>query len=235
MSAAPRSLLDALTALGDARAAIDAHDDPAFQQRLGELRAWQSARVAQFHSERAAAHGGEDLLDFLTRRFYLEGDWSELTRHPSRVANAVGRLVKNDRPLVLALELQAVADRLDVDMADAMLADRRLAPNQPITPYAYLRAIRRVGRHDERRRQIDWLDRLISEVAGFADSKAAWWAFKLAGPPAHTLGMGRTYDLLADGFAAMRACDDMETATRLVVEAQNARLERLLGSPWSPR
>lgn len=228
MSTTPRSLRDALIALRDARADIDARDDRLFQQRLGELRAWQSARVAQFHSERAAAYGGEALLDFLTRRFYLEGDWSELTGHPERVAATVGRLVSNDRPLVIAIELQAVADSLDADMALALLADPGLASGQPITPYSYLRAIRRVARHKERRRQINWLEELITEVADYADSKTAWWAFKVAGPPAHTLGMGKTYDLLADGFAAMRACDDMETATRSVVDAQNARLERLL-------
>lgn len=228
MSDTPRSLLEALTALREARAAIDAHDDPAFQRRLKELRAWQSDRIARFHDQRAAAHGGEALLDFLTRRFYLEGDWSELTGHPERVANAVGRLIRNDRPLVIAIKLQAVADRLDANMTGALLADNRLAPDQPLTPYAYLRAIRRVGRGHERRRQIGWLEELISEVAGYASSRTAWLAFKVAGPPAHTLGMGQTYDLLAEGFTAMRACKNMETATRAVVDAQNARLERLL-------
>lgn len=229
MSDTPQSMGQALLALRDARAAIDAIEDSVFQQRLAELRAWQSAKVATFHTQRAAAYNGDDLLDFLTRRFYLEGDWSELIGQPTRVAGTVARLVKNDRPLVIAIQLQAVADRLDMEMANALLADPQLAPSQPISARSYLRALRQVGRQDARQRQIDWLNALIGEVTVYAHSKAAWWGFKMANKPAHAMRMGRTYDLLADGFRAMRACEDLEVATRDVVDAQQARLKRLFG------
>lgn len=228
MTESSRQLVDALTDLRDAHAAIEACTDPAFHRRLFELRQWQSTHVAAFHAERAAACNGTDLLDFLTRRFYLESEWAELTAQPVRMATAVGRLVTNDRPLVIAIELQAVADSLDTDVAEALLADRRLSADQPLGAISYLRAIRQVGRLQARRCQIAWLDELINEVAGYADSRAAWWGFKVASAPARAVGMGRIYDLLADGFAALRACQDMEPATRSVVAAQQARLERLL-------
>jgi len=225
----PGSLADALTRLRDIRLAIEARNDDAFHARLAELRRWQSDKVARFHQQRAAQYNGADLLDFLTRRFYLNGNWSELTAQPHTIEATVGRIVKKDRPLVIAIELQAVADSLDRDMADALLVDPRLPSGRPLDAYSYIRAIRAVGRQDERQRQIAWLDALIGEVAGYANSKTAWWGFKVVSKPAHALGMGATYDLLADGFAAMRACHDMPVATRGVVDAQKTRLERLLG------
>jgi hypothetical protein len=139
-----RQLIHALTDLRAAQADIKARTDPTFHRRLMELRAWQSAHVAAFHAERAVACNGSDLLDFLTRRFYLEGDWSELTAQPVRIAAAVGRLVNNDRALVIAVDLQAVADSLDIDMAAALLADPRLPADWPLGAVSYVRATRRV-------------------------------------------------------------------------------------------
>ncbi|MGN8157507.1 FFLEELY motif protein [Salinisphaera sp. RV14] len=224
MSAAPRPLGEALAALRDARGAIAKRRDPLFHQRLAELRHWQSDRVAAFHAERVAAYDGDALLEFLTRRFYRDADWSELIGRPEKVARAVDRIVDRDRPLVITIELQAAAESLDTAMTDALLAD-----NASLNPHSYVRALRRVGRRDDRLQQILWLEELVDLVADYADNRAAWWAFKLARAPARTFGLGRTYDLLAEGYAAMRATTDLKAGTREVIAAQRARLERLMG------
>lgn len=226
MNAAPRPLGEALTALRDAREAIAARRDPAFHQRLADLREWQSAHVAAFHAERAAAYEGEALLAFLTRRFYRDADWSELTGRPEKVARTVDRIVDRDRPLVIAIELQAAAESLDLAMTDALIA-----ANAPLNAHSYVRTLRRVGRREARLQQIRWLEELVDLVADYADNRAAWWAFKLARAPARTFGLGRTYDLLAEGYAAMRATRDLKTGTHDVIAAQRARLERILGQP----
>ena len=225
MTVGPRPLGEALAALRDARAAVSERRDPLFHQRLAELRHWQSDRVAAFHAERVAAYDGTSLLHFLTRRFYRDADWSELTGRPERVARAVDRIVDRDRPLVIAIELQAAAESLDTAMTDALLAE-----NARLTAYSYVRALRRVGRREARLQQILWLEELVDLVADYADNRAAWWAFKLARTPARTFGLGRTYDLLAEGFAAMRAARDLKAGTREVIAAQRARLERLIGA-----
>lgn len=225
MTAAPCSLGDALTALRDTREAIAARHEPLFHQQLSELRQWQSARVADFHAERAAAYDGEALLTFLTRRFYRDGDWSELTGRPEKVAQAVERIVDRERPLVVAIELQATAESLDMAMVDALLAE-----GAALNAHSYVRAIRRVGRRPDRLQQIRWLEELVQLVADYADSRAAWWTFKLARTPARAVGLTATYDLLAEGFAAMRATRDLKAGTHEVIAAQQARLERLLGT-----
>ncbi|HET7315174.1 FFLEELY motif protein [Salinisphaera sp.] len=225
MIVAPRPLGDALAALGEARAIIAERRDPLFHQRLAELRYWQCAHVATFHGARVTPYDGAPLLRFLTQRFYRDADWSELTGRPEKVALAVDRIVDRDRPLVIAIELQAAAESLDIAMADALVAE-----HATLNPYSYIRAIRRVGRHEARLQQVLWLEELVELVAGYADSRTAWWAFKLARTPARTFGLAATYDLLAEGFAAMRAARDLKAGTHEVIAAQRARLERVIGA-----
>ncbi|WP_423822698.1 hypothetical protein V5738_01820 [Salinisphaera sp. SPP-AMP-43] len=225
MKQTPRTLGEALAALRDARATIAARHDPAFHRQLAELRDWQSQRVALFHADRADDYNGRALLRFLTERFYRDAEWAELTGRPEKMARAIERIVERDRPLVIAIELQVAAETLDIEMTDVLLAD-----GTALNPHSYVRALRRVGRHDERAQQILWLEELVELLADYVDNRAAWWGFKLARAPARTLGLGETYDLLAEGFAAMRATHDLRRATHAVIVAQRARLERLLNA-----
>jgi len=223
------ALEQALCALRDERAAIRARATPAFNNQLAAVRTWQSARIAALHRPVAERYDGHALLDFLTHSFYLEADWSELTARPERVAKRIGRIISDSRPLVIAVRLQASADTLDAAVSDALLtrADTT-ADTTVITPRAYVSAFRQVGEADLRRQQILWVQELVDLLGGYADNRAAYWAFKLASGPARALGMGRTYGLLADGFAAMRATRDLEGATRDAVALQQRLLGRLL-------
>lgn len=200
--------------------------DPAFDARLKALREWQSTATANLHRPLAKRYNGEQLLHFLTQSFYLEADWSELTADPGKIASRIGRIIEDDRPLVIAVRLQHTADTLDAELVDAL--DAR-APGQPITPMRYVRAFRQVGQFDIREQQIAWIRELVDLLGGFADNRTAYWAFKLAGSPAKALGMGHTYALLAEGFAAMRSTRDLETATREAVTRQREELDRLIG------
>ena len=224
MSAPDRSLAAALADLRVIKQQIAAHPAPGFTARFAELRAWQSERVAAFHAERATRHDGHDLLVFLTRRFYVEADWSELISRPERMAGAVEKIVAQDRPLVIAIELQAAAERLDMAMTEALLAESR-----PLSAYSYIRAFRRVDARDIRMQQMAWLEELLDWVAGYAENRATAWTFRLARKPAHTLGLGQTYDFLAEGFSALRAPPDLRAGVHDVIDAQRARLTRLLG------
>ena len=224
MSAPDRSLAAALADLRVIKQQIAAHPAPGFTARFAELRAWQSERVAAFHAERAARHDGHALLVFLTRRFYVEADWSELISRPERMAGAVDKIVVQDRPLVIAIELQTAAERLDMAMTETLIAE-----DWPLSAHSYIRAFRRVDARDIRMQQMAWLEELLDWVAGYADNRATAWAFKLARKPAHTLGLGRTYDFLAEGFSAMRTPPDLRAGVHDVIAAQRARLTRLLG------
>lgn len=223
-----RRLEEALRALRDQRAAAARTRSALFAARLAELRQWQSHHVAAFHRRHARTHNGEALLHFLTRTFYLEADWSELTARPISVAGRIGRIVQDHRPLVIAIELQATADALDAAVTQALLAHDHCPP---LNARAYVRAFRRVGRAEQRERQIRWIGELVELLGGYADNRAAYWAFKLAGGPARALGLGRTYALLNEGFRSLRATRHLEQATRETVAVQRDLLNRLLGRP----
>lgn len=225
-------LEQALCELRDARAALARRGSPAFDARLDALRHWQAQRIAAWHRPLAVRHDGDALLHFLTRTFYLEADWSELTERPDKVAGRIGRIINDDRPLVIAVRLQHAADTLDAELAEALI---ERAPDAAITPAAYVRAFRQVGQIEVRERQIAWISELVDLLGGYAANRAAYWAFKLAASPAKAFGMGRTYALLAEGFAAMRATRDLEAATRAAVADQHRLLDRLLGRPVTPR
>ena len=217
------SLEQALKALRDERMAVLEHPDPRFAGYLADLQRWQSEHVAAFHRARAKDHNGEALLDFLTRVFYLEADWSELIEQPERAARVITRIVTNDSALVVALRLQATADSLDRAVAEALLAD-----GAKLDAYSYVRAFRRVGRVEERERQIRWIGMLVDLLGRYSRLRTANWVFKIAGRPARSLGVGQTHELLAQGFAAMRQTRDLEGATREAVAQQRRRLDRLL-------
>jgi hypothetical protein len=219
-------LEDALIELREAQDVLARRSTPAFDARLQAVREWQSTCTAELHKGLAQRYNGEQLLHFLTRSFYLEADWSELTADPAKIASRIGRIIEDDRPLVIAVRLQHTADTLDAELADAL--DAR-APQAPITPTRYVRAFRDVGQFDIREQQISWVRELVDLLGGFADNRAAYWAFKLAGSPAKALGMGHTYALLAEGFSAMRSTRDLESATREAVALQHRELDRLTG------
>ena len=221
-------LEQALYQLRDARIALAERSSPDFNERLAALRQWQSQRIAAWHQPLAQRYNGDALLRFLTRSFYLEADWSELTDKPDKIAGRIGRIIADDRPLVIAVRLQHAADTLDADLADALI---ERSQTRPITAAAYVRAFRDVGQIEIREQQIAWINELVDLLGGYADNRAAYWAFKLAGSPAKAFGMGQTYALLAEGFAAMRETKDLEGATREAVAAQHRLLDRLVGRP----
>lgn len=225
-------LEQALYALRDTQVALRQRMTPALEARLAALRQWQSQRIAAWHRPLAQRHDGQALLDFLTRTFYLEADWSELTEHPDRVAARIGRIIADDRPLVIAVRLQHAADTLDAELADALNAR---TPDQPITPASYVRAFQDVGQLSIREQQIDWISELVDLLGGYAENRAAYWAFKLAAAPARALGLSHTYALLAEGFAAMRNTQELEAATREAVAVQHRLLERLMGANVASR
>lgn len=220
-------LEQALQALRAERQAIAERATPAFTAKLDELRVWQARHVALVHRPIADRHDGHALLHFLTDSFYLEADWSELTAHPQRIAERIERVIHDDRPLVVSIKLQQTADHLDARMADALLARGNRGA---ITPCAYVRAFRAVDAAATRDQQVLWLGELVDRLGEYADNRAAYWAFKLAGTPARALGLGRAYALLAEGFAALRSSRDLDTATRQAVRHQQRLTERLLGA-----
>ena len=99
MTSQGRRLAAALADLREIKQTIADHPHPDFAARFAELRAWQSEHVAHFHHERAIAHGGEDLLVFLTQRFYVEADWSELLAGPERLLAGWSRAYPSPDPM----------------------------------------------------------------------------------------------------------------------------------------
>ena len=221
------TLRGALTELRAERAQCETPERPGLAEQLERVRRWQADHVAARHRDHAARHDGAALLRFLSRSFYLEADWSELTDDPDRTVARVGRIMSDLRPLIVAARLQASADRLDRALAAALLDGRHPVT---ITPIGYVRAFRRVGEAAERERQLAWVGELIERLAGFADNRAAWWAFKAARAPARGFGMGQTHVLLAEGFAALRATRDPAEATREALDAQRVLVRRLFGA-----
>lgn len=218
-----RTLGQALAALTQLRQELNHQHDAAFHNTLAQLRQWQTQRMAAFHAQRAADHNGQDLLDYLTRRFYQQADWSELTGRPEKMASAVGRIIEHDRPLVITIELQVAAEQLDIALVKALLAR-----NRPLNAHSYVRTLRRVADPARLHQQISWLEELVELIGDYAYSRTAWWTFKLARTPAHTLGLGQTYELLADGFQAMRRTTHLKAGSRRVIAAQRRLVARLM-------
>ena len=172
---------------------------PAFAARLRALCVWQAERLANTHADlRRDPRYGAAAEFFLTdvygsataaqRDRELERAWRYLKRTLPRAA--VG-------PLARALELDVLTADLDQAMAGQL-------SSAGLTAAAYAAAYRRVGRAGERRRQIDLLIGIGSDLDRIAHRAWLAMALRAAHAPAHAAGFGVLQDFLERGLEAFR-------------------------------
>ena len=171
--------------------------------QLQELRAWQAARLASTYGDLLHDPECVDAVKFFLTDLYgpqehtrrdqdLARAWSILSRTLPRAA--LGLLER-------ALELQMVTAQLDEAMAQQLAAG-------PVTQESYAAAYRAVGRPEARRRQIDLVLSIATDLERVVRHAWVGLALRAARAPAHAAGFGALQDFLERGFAAFRRMKD---------------------------
>jgi hypothetical protein len=208
------SELDAVAALLSRKQAVERRlrADPDLVTRVGALKAWQAARLAQTYSDFARQPRYESAVRFFLEDLYGPQDHSQRERDFERA----WRYFKRTLPAA-ALAVLERAMRLDVLSAEL---DELVASNLstvPLSMAAYAAAYRRADRETDRRSQIDLLVGIAEDLDRVVGSVWIAAALKAAHVPAHAAGFGALQGFLERGFAAfrrMQGARDLRTAIR---------------------
>ncbi len=172
-------------------------------ERLRELRAWQAARLASTYGDLLHDPECVDAVTFFLTDLYgpeehtrrdqdLGRAWSILSRTLPRAA--LGLLER-------AIQLQTLTAQLDEAMVQQLAAG-------PVTQESYAAAYRAVGRPEARRRQIDLVLTIATDLERVVRHAWVGLALRAARAPAHAAGFGALQDFLERGFAAFRRMKD---------------------------
>jgi len=177
-------------------------EDEGFRGRRAALRAWQASRLARTHRDLLESPRFHDAAQFFLTDLYGPNDLSRHIEEVRRIVPVMMRVLPDSGLATVrhAVELNALSESLDSAMADA------LGPRAAtITSATYAAAYRKVGRAEDRGRQIDLIALLGGALEGLSRQRFVGAALKMMRGPARAAGLGELQGFLERGYAAFRA------------------------------
>ncbi|HEY6925033.1 MAG TPA: hypothetical protein VI653_16280 [Steroidobacteraceae bacterium] len=215
--------------LAKRRLDADAYARPEITARLSELRSWQAERLARTYADLSHDPRCATAVNFFLTDLYGPQDF---TRRDDDFARAWSRL-KRGLPdaalevLARALELQVLSAELDQAMLQRLVAG-------PVTDLSYADAYRAVGRADARRRQIDLVMSIGTDLARLVSFPLIGLALRVAHAPAHLAGFGALQDFLERGYDAFRRMGDPGALLGAIQSRETTLMQRLFAGNGDP-
>lgn len=215
-----------------ARAARDgAARDPQSAADRFAIRRWQQERLATTHADLLAADETAPAAHFFLVELYTTDDLAQRDADIERVIRILVKFLP-DRALstlAAALEMDALAERLDARLASALRARMPGGAARTIDAERYAQAYRAMGEHDERLRQIALTSEIGTALDRLARMPLLRRLLRLMRGPAHAAGVGALHDFLERGYAAFAHMRDGKAFVRLITERERREHERLIG------
>lgn len=194
--------------------ALPHHTNPALKQALGDVQAWQKARIKRTNHALFTDDKTAPLANYLIERIYGDDDFDvladQLLTAGTNALNGSGKLEKliPTNALgagVLGVQSAVHAIRLDLALATSLLADfgERYA-NGGIDDTLMHDVYRHVNAKDERITQIHTIKDVCEQSYKYFNSFILQNAFKLAKGMAYDNGYQPLYDFIGDGLVAMK-------------------------------
>jgi hypothetical protein len=208
---ASRSALDAL--LSHHRAAValrtEARNDAALGARRSALRTWQCARLAATYADLVRTPRYRAATTFFLSDLYSTTDPSTRDAELERALPKLARLLPRGalEPLELALESDAIAERLDRRLADTLHAAGD-STGTLITVTAYATAYRACANPVDRAQQIDLVDCVGHALDRIAHAPMLAGAVHMMRGPARAAGLGTLQSFLERGLDAFKSLGD---------------------------
>jgi len=217
-------VVDNLETLLAAREAFGSRIDaaPALGERILELRAWQSSRLAQTYDDLRRDPRYAAAVDFLLSDLY----------GTKNVAPAYGQFRRAWRFMKRALPRGAIevlgrAIALDVLTTELDLAMAEHTKKAALTAAGYGAAYRQTGQAGERQRQIDLTIAIGEDLDRFVRRSWVPLAIHAAHAPAHAAGFGELQDMLERGCAAFRHMRGAQFFLNTIRERETRVMQRL--------
>jgi hypothetical protein len=192
-------LVAELDAIAHVRRSVEG--DRAASEGRNRLREWQAARLARTHADLLASPKFNAGATFFLADLYGPQDLG----HREQAVRRVLPLMRKTLPapaletIADALELDALSESLDVAMV-GVLGDIAI----PIDAARYGAAYRKVGRREERARQIDLIRHLGQSLEQLTRARFVGATLGIMRKPAQLAGLGDLQAFLERGYAAFR-------------------------------
>ena len=206
-----------------------AGDEADFKARLKEVKTWQQRRLARTYADLAADRRYAPAIAFFLDELYGVKDSTIRDRDLTRMYPTIKRLLPKFAfdAVDKALELDVLAEEFDQALAKAL-------ESQPITEASYLNAFRKVGRREDRLRQIalmravgEGLDRMVKKPLIFS-------TLKMLRRPAKVAGLGEMQQFLETGFTAFRHMNGAEYFLETIASRETVLIERMVSGGADP-
>lgn len=213
--------------------ALRQHHDVPFRQRLHALQAFQARRLQHTHAALVASPVHHDAVQLFLTDIYGGIDLLPMAREIERALPLAMRILPDS---VLNTSATALEIMVLIQSVDEGLADVYLDTNGDTAPEldAYIAAVRRLGRFDERRRVLTLVRELGHGLDKYVRSRLIFGTFKLASKPAHKYGLGALYDFLDRGFRVMRPLGSTHELFDAMARDEEAVLGRLESGAADP-
>jgi hypothetical protein len=177
-------------------------EDAGFRERRVALRAWQVSRLARTHQDLLENPRFHNAAQFFLTDLYGPNDLSQHIEEVRRIVPVMMRVLPDSglAAVAHAVELNALSESLDAAMVDALGAG-----TTTILPATYAAAYRKIGRDEDRARQIDLIALLGGALEGLSRQRFVGAALKMMRGPARAAGLGELQGFLERGYAAFRA------------------------------
>ena len=174
-------------------------EDPSLSERRAFLRSWQAERLARTHQDLLASPRFHDAAEYFLVDLYGPKDLSRHIEDVRRILPVMTKVLPESglTTVAHAMELNVLSESLDGAMVGALGAGAAT-----ISDATYAAAYRKVGREEDRERQIDLIALLGEALDKLTHQRFIGAALKMMRKPAELAGLGELQGFLERGYRA---------------------------------
>jgi hypothetical protein len=216
----------ALTRVIALRENFDAH--PELAEPWKQVKHWQSQRLRRTYPDLFAQPRYKVAGEFFLSEIYGAKDFSQRDREALRVVPKLARMLPDRavETLLLAVELDEMSEQLDARVAANVVL--------PVDDASYVAAYVAAGTPEERRAQIDHVDRIGRALERLARLPLLAGMLHLMRGPAEAAGLSHLHFFLARGFDAFKAMGPAGEFLGTISARETQLMERLFGGDPQP-
>lgn len=214
------------------------HTNPALKKTLGQVQAWQKARIRRTNAKLFNDSKTAPLANYLIEQIYGDDDFdilaSQLLTAGTNALNGSGKLEKLIPTNALGAGVSGVSvavKSIELDLALAIcLLDN--PDDVPLNDEVMTALYQKVNAKKARMTQLNAIKEVCEQSHKYFSSFILQNAFKLAKGVAYDNGYQPLYDFIGEGLTAMKPLKRIEDFTTPFVANELAVIEKIHG--WCP-
>lgn len=222
----PQRLAEALRRVIALREGLEAHPDLA--ERWQQVKRWQSRRLRRTYPDLFAQPRYAVAGEFFLNELYGAKDFSQRDREALRVVPKLARMLpaRAVETLLLAVELDEMSEQLDARVAAKIAL--------PATDASYTAAYVAAGTIEERRAQIEHVDRIGRTLEKLARVPLLSGMLNVMRVPAEAARLAHLHSFLQRGFEAFRAMGSAQEFLDTIYARETQLMERMFAGEPQP-